>query len=202
MELLIKIYYIILFRVVYGVAVKTEDLDCTETSGVVRSSEPKTIFINTNVSFRYGTWCDTPIDFLLYHEWVHTLQWAEVRTTLDVPTRGAFHAQAYLYTDRDEAEAEAFAYIMTGKGLEVKTLEASKWLLDAYNAFNRVPEFRQHLHRGKLSKSCLKKQVTVLNLVKTWKEKIQENLWRIELGLNPKYTIPPGIEYVISKIED
>ena len=201
MELIMKIYWIILFRVICGVKIKTEELDCTETSGVVRSSEPKTIVVNTNVSFRYGTWCGISIDFLLYHEWVHTLQWAGVRTTLDVPAPGVFHAHAYLYTDRDEAEAEAFAYIMTGEGVEVKTLGAAKWLLDAYNAFNKVPEFRQHLRRAKLKRSDLKKQVTSFSLIKDWKEKINENIWRIELGLKPKYTIPPGIEYIIDCIE-
>ena len=78
---------------------------------------------------------------VFWHEYCHHIQ-NDGKVCLPVikqaPPKGAFFGQSYLYdSDLAEAEAEAFAYFMTGLGIELLTRASALWLLHCYEEMHK-----------------------------------------------------------------
>ena len=140
-----------------------------------------------------------PIATLIWHEYTHTLQYRGYRTDLELPPRGAFYGDEYLYTNRDEAEAEAFAYIMTGHGLDLHCVKGVEWLIKAYWGFLCVPQYSRLLKRAKITPKYLQDELRDYSRIEEYISLWEENKFREMLGHPKKYTIPMVVEYLIEK---
>ena len=196
-ELLFKTLWTILFRVILGVRIKQVPLE-EGCYGKVRQDSKQTIYIGDHVSFASGFGDELlPISNLLWHEWVHTMQFRGYKTGLGLPPQGAFYRYEYLYTNRNEAEAEAFAFIMTGRGLDLHCTQGVEWLIKAYWEFLCIPQYARLLKRAKITPAFLQNELRDYGKIEEYFLLWQENEFRRMLGQPKKYSIPMLVEYLI-----